>query len=381
MGGGTAYRSKVKSQSSRVSLHLLAAKFCAITLGLLQNCLHNCLQSEPLQQQRTETSLDASEPCRERNKHRPHLQEYRKASQRRGRSSAVPSSKTPSQRIPARPASGKVPPQYTTPALHATIFSHAPTSSCPTTCNTFPNLYCQDPGSASSKAVRGPDLPLLFERNSMEFAGAEPTIDIALHHHHHYHHHHHHHHHQPPPPPSWPHHHDHVITTSPPQHHHIITTSSPHHHHAITTSSPRHHHIITTSSTASSPHHHYHHHHHHHHQAFFIRHSLVIIYTFYHELFVMRHSPRYGLVILSSAGIESKICHCQMFTALCICSVISGMLRWRTSPYVQSLFGASRHAFPEVVQVNCRPSAWHRLDIRMARNTSSKEGSGEHIYR
>ena len=71
MGGGTAYRSKVKSQSSRVSLHLLAAKFCAITLGLLQNCLHNCLQSEPLQQQRTETSLDASEPCRERNKASP----------------------------------------------------------------------------------------------------------------------------------------------------------------------------------------------------------------------------------------------------------------------------------------------------------------------
>ena len=63
------------------------------------------------------------------------------------------------------------------------------------------------------------------------------------------------------------------------------------------------------------------------------------------------------------------------------CTVISGMLRWRTSQYVQSTFGASRTSFPEIVQVNCRPSAWYRMVTRMARNTSSMECSGEHIYR
>ena len=42
---------------------------------------------------------------------------------------------------------------------------------------------------------------------------------------------------------------------------------------------------------------------------------------------------------------------------------------------------ASRHSFPEVVQVNCRPSTWHRLDTGMARNTSSMECSNEHVSR
>ena len=46
-----------------------------------------------------------------------------------------------------------------------------------------------------------------------------------------------------------------------------------------------------------------------------------------------------------------------------------------------STFGASRHSFPEVVQVNCRPSTWHRLDSGMARNTSSMVCSNEHISR
>ena len=39
------------------------------------------------------------------------------------------------------------------------------------------------------------------------------------------------------------------------------------------------------------------------------------------------------------------------------------MLYWWTSHYVQSTSGASRHSFPEVVQVNCRPSTWHRLEL------------------
>ena len=48
------------------------------------------------------------------------------------------------------------------------------------------------------------------------------------------------------------------------------------------------------------------------------------------------------------------------------------MLRWRTSHNAQSTFKASRHSFPEVVQVNCRPSACHRLDAWMAGNASSE---------
>ena len=46
------------------------------------------------------------------------------------------------------------------------------------------------------------------------------------------------------------------------------------------------------------------------------------------------------------------------------------MLRWRASHYVQSTFGAPRRSFPEVVQVNCRPSARYRLNT-----TSSMECS------
>ena len=32
---------------------------------------------------------------------------------------------------------------------------------------------------------------------------------------------------------------------------------------------------------------------------------------------------------------------------------------------MQSTFGASQHSFPEGAQVNCRPPAWHRLDIEI----------------
>ena len=101
---------------------------------------------------------------------------------------------------------------------------------------------------------------------------------------------------------------------------------------------------------------------------------------------------RCRLAISSVAGPESlphepadtatqKCFHCKAFTLLWSCSVISGLLRWWTSHYVQSTSGTSRHSFPEIVQINCRPSAWYWLDIRMARNTSSIECSGEHIYR